>query len=105
MTRLGTGLVAALAVGWVPNAELKTPTCKDRRCIEEAPEMPSEQPHTHQEGAEAQKPTKFVVIPMSPIITVPRNSPTHLEWIERYGAEGAHDIEHYTKSYLSDDEY
>jgi len=95
---------AALAAS-VPFAmETEEAACKDRKCVKELVATQPEQPHAHQEAPEYKEATEMVVIPSSPIYTVPRNSPEHRQWIDEYGEQGARAIEDFTNLFLQDEQ-
>lgn len=100
MKKVSVYAAAALAAS-VPFAmETEEALCKDKRCAKELVATQPEQPHAHQDAPEYKEATEMVVIPSSPIYTVPRNSPAHRQWIDEYGEEGERTIEQFTKMFL-----
>lgn len=100
MKRLPVAAAAVLLGTTVVEKEVLDIECKERSCANELTARVPNQPHTHQESHQYQETNEMVVLPSSPIVTVPRNSPGHREWIEKYGEQGARDIEWATKAFL-----
>jgi len=81
-------VAAAVVAGSIPFlAEIEDPECKDATCVSERVAKVPEPPHSLEELPAYEVPEGMVLIPSSPVITVPYGNEFHLQWVSENGSE------------------